>query len=62
MLVYCDRDSEGLVKKMNSRKDKYDIKASIHIDEGNENVYKAIRKHEAVLLCDIPGHRVEMKY
>lgn len=55
LLVYCDRDSEGLVKKMNSRKDKYDIKASIHIDEGNENVYKAIRKHEAVLLCDIPA-------
>lgn len=53
LLVYSDRDPDRLIKKMNTRKDKYKIKESIHVNEGLENVFKAIRKYEAVLLCDI---------
>lgn len=55
LLVYCDRDPDRLVQKVNTRKDKYKIKESIHVNKGLEEVYKAIRKHEAVLLCDIPS-------
>lgn len=55
LLVYCDRDPDNLVKKMNSRQDKYSIKKAIHIDSGFENVCAAMERHESVLLCDIPS-------
>ena len=55
LLIYCDRDPDNLVKKMNSRADKYKIEDSIHIDVGYEKLTKTIDKHKAILLCDIPG-------
>lgn len=55
LLVYCDRDPDNLVKKINSRQDKYSIKKAIHIDSGFENVCAAMSKHGSVLLCDIPS-------
>ena len=55
LLVYCDRDPDNLVNKMNSRQDKYSIKKAIHINAGLENVCRAMKKHGSVLLCDIPA-------
>ena len=55
LLVFCDRDPDNLVKKVNSRKDKYHISDSIHIKEGLHEIEKTAMRHEAVLLCDIPG-------
>ena len=57
LLVYCDRDPDGLVKKMNKRKDRYNICGSVHIDKGMEYIADLIEDEdfEAVLLCDIPG-------
>lgn len=55
LLVYCDRDPDNLVKKMNSRQDKYSIKKAIHMNAGFENVCAAMEKHGSVLLCDIPS-------
>ena len=55
LLVYCDRDPDNLVKKMNARADKYKIEDSIHIDVGFEKLTQVIDKHKAILLCDIPG-------
>lgn len=55
LLVFCDRDPDNLVKKIGSRRDKYNITDSVHIKEGLQKIEETAIKHEAVLLCDIPG-------
>ena len=55
LLIYSDRDPDNLVNKIETRKDKYIIKDSIHCDEDSEKLQKAIKSHQAVLLCDIPS-------
>ncbi len=55
LLVFCDRDPDNLVTKINSRQDKYSIKKAIHINAGFDNVCQAMKKHGSVLLCDIPA-------
>ena len=57
IMICCDRDPDGLLKKMNRRKDRYNICESIHINEGLENIEKRILdgKYRAIVLCDIPG-------
>lgn len=55
LLIYSDRDPDNLVKKIKTRQDKYNIKDSIHCDEDWDKVRTAIRKHQSVLLCDIPS-------
>ena len=57
LLVYCDRDPDGLVKKMNRRKDRYNICGMIHINAGLELIEQEIETggYGTVLLCDIPG-------
>lgn len=57
LLIYSDRDPDNLVKKIETRADKYIIKDSIHCDAGKEKLHNAIMKHSAVLLCDIPSGR-----
>ena len=61
LLIYSDRDPDNLVKKIKTRQDKYKIKDSIHCDSDIAEIKRAIRKHQAVLLCDIPsGKRNEI--
>lgn len=55
LLIYSDRDPDNLVNKIETRKDKYIIKDSIHCDAEPEELAKAIKSHQAVLLCDIPS-------
>lgn len=55
LLIYSDRDPDGLVRKMNSRRDKYKVRSSINVDEGFDKVKEKIDKHQAVLLCDLPA-------
>ena len=57
LLIYSDRDPDNLVKKIETRADKYIIKDAIHCDAGEEKVHDAIMRHSAVLLCDIPSGR-----
>jgi exopolysaccharide biosynthesis polyprenyl glycosylphosphotransferase len=57
LLVYSDRDPDGLVKKMNRRKDRYNICGMIHINAGLDLIIQEIKGGEygSILLCDIPG-------
>jgi lipopolysaccharide/colanic/teichoic acid biosynthesis glycosyltransferase len=55
LLIYSDRDPDNLVNKIETRKDKYMIKDSIHCDEAPDKLEEAIKSHQAVLLCDIPS-------
>ena len=57
LLIYSDRDPDNLVKKIETRQDKYNIKDSIHCDTEDSKLKDAILKHQAVLLCDIPSGR-----
>lgn len=55
LLIYSDRDPDNLVNKIETRKDKYIIKDSIHCDAEPGELAEAIKSHQAVLLCDIPS-------
>lgn len=57
LLIYSDRDPDNLVKKIETREDKYLIDDRIHCDSPAEELRNAIRRHKAVLLCDIPSGR-----
>lgn len=57
LLIYSDRDPDNLVKKIETREDKYLIDDRIHCDSPAEDLRNAIRRHKAVLLCDIPSGR-----
>ncbi|MFA9375933.1 MAG: sugar transferase [Lachnotalea sp.] len=64
IMIYGDRDSTELIKKMGSRRDKYDIHEAIHISEGEDTILEKILAYEAVIICDVPAHirNVILKY
>lgn len=55
LLIYSDRDPDNLIKKIETRADKYIIADKIHCDTDPEKLHEAIMKHQSVLLCDIPS-------
>ncbi len=64
LLVYSDRDPDNLIQKLKTRQDKYKISNMLHCDTDIDILRDAIKKHESVVLCDIPsGKRNEiLKY
>ncbi len=57
LLIYGSRyDPKPLMKKMEQRKDKYDVNGTISLDKGEEAIKEEILKHEAVMIGDIPSH------
>lgn len=55
LVVYGDYSPDDLIEKINTRKDKYNICASVSYREGIDNILKKIDEYEAVVLCDLPG-------
>ena len=55
LLVYGNKRGIGLKIKMDSRRDKYNVSKLMSIDEGLEAVCQETRKHDAVILTDIPA-------
>lgn len=55
LLVYGNKRGIGLKIKMDSRRDKYNVSKLMNIDEGLEAVCRETRKHDAVILTDIPA-------
>lgn len=55
LLIYGNKRGVGLKIKMDSRKDKYNIRKLICVDEGLEAVLKEIPQHDAVILNDVPA-------
>ena len=55
LLVYGNKRGVGLKIKMDSRRDKYNIRKLICVDEGIEAILKEIPKHDAVILNDVPA-------
>ena len=55
LLIYGNKRGVGLKVKMDSRRDKYNISKLICIDVGFDAVCEEIRKHQAVILTDVPA-------
>lgn len=54
LVIYGAYSPTGLINKINTRKDKYDICASVSYVIGYEKLYLLILEYEAVVLCDLP--------
>lgn len=55
LLVYGEYSPDDLIRKMESREDKYNIKETISIDRDIEEIKAEIIKFKAVILADIPA-------
>ena len=55
LLVYGNRPSLALMDKMNFRKDRYQIKAIVHIRKGLDKIEEMIGDYDAVVICDVPS-------
>lgn len=55
LVIYGDYSPEDLISKINTRKDKYNICASVSYHEDYDKLMTMIQEHEAVLLCDLPA-------
>ena len=55
LLIYGNKRGVGLKIKMDARRDKYNVSKLICVDAGFEAICQEIRKHEAVILTDVPA-------
>ncbi|MFV0527406.1 MAG: exopolysaccharide biosynthesis polyprenyl glycosylphosphotransferase [Lachnospiraceae bacterium] len=55
LVIYGPRKPEQIIRKMHSRKDKYNITGTIHIDAGEKAIYKEMKKYKAVIIWDLPA-------
>lgn len=54
LLIYGDISPDSIIRKLESRKDKYHVKDKVALSAGMETVYEKIRQYDAVLIGDIP--------
>ncbi len=55
LMIYGNKRGVGLKIKMDARRDKYNVSKLICVDVGFEALCQEIRKHEAVILTDVPA-------
>lgn len=55
LVVYGDYPPDELIAKINSRRDKYNICASVSYKIGHEKLYLMAKDYGAVVLCDLPS-------
>ena len=55
LVVYGEYPPDDLIAKINTRKDKYNICASVSYSIGYEKLYPMIKEYNAVVLCDLPA-------
>lgn len=55
LVVYGERTPDQLIRKMNSRRDKYNISGKVHIDVGEKEIYKMMHDYDAVIIWDLPA-------
>lgn len=53
LLVYGRNGVEGLINKINTRPDKYEVCEMIRIEDGMDMVLARVAAYESVILCDI---------
>ncbi len=55
LMIYGNKRGVGLKIKMDSRRDKYNVSKLICVDVGFDAICQEIRKHDAVILTDVPA-------
>lgn len=55
LLVYGERPVFGLMEKISTRQDKYNICETINISAGLDTIYKKIAEYDGVIIGDIPS-------
>lgn len=55
LVIYGNYSPDDLIGKINTRKDKYNICASVSYRIGYEKLYPMITDYNAVVLCDLPS-------
>lgn len=53
LLIYGEVSPDTIIKKIESRKDKYHVKEKIALSEGMDRIFSEILKYDAVLIGDI---------
>ncbi len=54
LLIYGDVSPDTIIRKIESRKDKYHVKEKIALSAGMDHIFSEILKYEAILIGDIP--------
>lgn len=55
IVVYGHYPPDELIKKINTRKDKYNICATVSYEVGYQTLYPMLKEYNAVVLCDLPS-------
>lgn len=53
LLLFQEYDPSEFLKKIQTRKDRYNIKKSMNVDQGWDKITNSILQFDAVFLCDI---------
>ena len=53
LFIYGEKNPEDLIRKISTRKDKYTIRETIHIDKGEEAIKAKMSTYQSVLIGDI---------
>lgn len=56
IIIYGKISPENLIEKLNRRKDRYNIGASVNIDIGMSEIKKQIHDYNTVIIWDLPAH------
>lgn len=55
IVVYGNYSPDNLVSKINTRKDKYNVCATVSYTVGYEKLFKMFKDYGAVVICDVPA-------
>ena len=55
LLIYGHKRGVGLKIKMDARKDKYNVRKLINVEDGLDAIFREIPKYDAVILTDVPA-------
>jgi len=56
LLIYGNISPKALIRKLQSRGDKYKVKETVHLKAGMETILNKIAQYESVIIGDIPSH------
>lgn len=55
LVIYGDRSPGDIIKKLNSRRDKYKVSGIVNIKEGEEEVLRRMADYDGVIIWDLPA-------
>ena len=55
LVIYGEKNPGDLIQKMKTRRDKYEICGTVHVDRGEEEIHRMMEEYEGVLIWDLPS-------